>query len=169
MCGPAGLLRAVCQRACLQTERCLFANRHVVCLQTDRGDLVRFSALTNRIYANGQRSVCKQGAPTVCKQTEHRTRSLVPAFTRCIHGRRGRPLRRHRRETQAQLLTPWQRRRNADKQAFPIREYETRSRSREHVSFGEQRMPLACHGSWDSSAPPPAGRIVALHNERLSP
>ena len=28
-------------------------------------------------------------------------------------------------------------------------------------------MPLACHGSWDSSAPPPAGRIVALHNERL--
>ena len=95
----------------------------------------------NALFANRE-------PPTVCKQTEHRTRSLVPAFTRCIHGRRGRPLRRHRRETQAQLLTPWQRRRNADKQAFPIREYETRSRSREHVNFGEQRMQLVCHGSW---------------------
>ena len=109
----------------------------------------------NALFANRE-------PPTVCKQTEHRTRSLVPAFTRCIHGRRGRPLRRHRRETQTQLLTPWQRRRNADKQAFPIREYETRSRSREHVSFGEQRMPLACHGSWDSSAPPPAATCPRL-------
>ena len=25
-------------------------------------------------------------------------------------------------------------------------------------------LPLACYGSWDSSAPPPAGRIVTLHN-----
>ena len=114
----------------------------------------------NALFANRE-------PPTVCKQTEHRTRSLVPAFTRCIHGRRGRPLRRHRRETQTQLLTPWQRRRNADKQAFPIREYETRSQSREHVNFGEQRMQLACHGSWDSSAPPPAAKIVCLQTDIL--
>ena len=49
---------------------------------------------------------------------------------------------------------------------------------REHVSSGEQhnrrpvkcgtpRMPLACHGSWDSSAPPPAVKIVCLQTDIL--
>ena len=110
----------------------------------------------NALFANRE-------PPTVCKQTEHRTRSLVPAFTRCIHGRRGRPLRRHRRETQTQLLTPWQRRRNADKQAFPIREYETRSRSREHVGVSRVvgLLGTAARGHM------PAAKIVCLQTDIL--